>query len=46
MKLARRIFLHLAAGAVAMPRVATAKTYPTRPITMTAYAILAPSRQF
>jgi tripartite-type tricarboxylate transporter receptor subunit TctC len=37
MKLARRKFLHLAAGAVALSvaaRVAAAQTYPTRPITM------------
>jgi tripartite-type tricarboxylate transporter receptor subunit TctC len=37
MKLARRKFLRLAAGAVALPgvsRVAEAQTYPTRPITM------------
>ena len=37
MKLARRKFLHLAVGAVALPvvsRVATAQTYPTRPITV------------
>jgi tripartite-type tricarboxylate transporter receptor subunit TctC len=37
MKRARRNFLHLAAGAVALPavsRVATAQTYPSRPITM------------
>jgi tripartite-type tricarboxylate transporter receptor subunit TctC len=37
MKLARRKFLHLAAGAAALPavsRVARAQTYPTRPITM------------
>jgi tripartite-type tricarboxylate transporter receptor subunit TctC len=37
MKLPRRRFLHLAAGAVAlpaMPRIARAQTYPTRPITM------------
>ena len=37
MKLARRKFLHLAAGAAAPPalsRVAIAQTYPTRPITM------------
>src|SRR6516162_7798486 len=37
MKLPRRNFLHLAAGAVAMPavpRVAGAQSYPTRPITM------------
>jgi tripartite-type tricarboxylate transporter receptor subunit TctC len=37
MKLRRRQFLHLAAGAVALPalsRVARAQTYPTRPITM------------
>jgi tripartite-type tricarboxylate transporter receptor subunit TctC len=37
MKHSRRKFLHLAAGAVAMPavsRVANAQTYPTRPITM------------
>jgi len=37
MKLPRRTFLHLAAGAVALPgvsRFAWAQTYPTRPITM------------
>jgi tripartite-type tricarboxylate transporter receptor subunit TctC len=37
MKLPRRQFLHLAAGAVALPgvsRIALAQTYPTRPITM------------
>jgi tripartite-type tricarboxylate transporter receptor subunit TctC len=37
MKLARRKFLHLAAGAVALPalsRVAKVQTYPSRPITM------------
>src|SRR5215475_6914710 len=37
MKLPRRRFLHLAAGAAAlpaMPRVARAQAYPTRPITM------------
>jgi len=37
MKLPRRRFLHLAAGAAALPAVsgiATAQTYPTRPITM------------
>jgi tripartite-type tricarboxylate transporter receptor subunit TctC len=37
MKLVRRKFLHLAAGAAALPaisRVATAQTYPSRPITM------------
>jgi len=37
MKPARRKFLHLAAGVVALPavsRVAIAQTYPTRPITM------------
>jgi tripartite-type tricarboxylate transporter receptor subunit TctC len=37
MKLRRRQFLQLTAGAVALPivtRVATAQTYPTRPITM------------
>jgi tripartite-type tricarboxylate transporter receptor subunit TctC len=37
MKLPRRRFLHLAAGAAtlpAIPRIATAQTYPTRPITM------------
>ncbi len=37
MKLARRNFLHLAAGAVALPAVsrgAMAQTYPTRPITI------------
>jgi tripartite-type tricarboxylate transporter receptor subunit TctC len=37
MKIQRRHFLHLAAGAAALPavsRIATAQTYPTRPITM------------
>jgi tripartite-type tricarboxylate transporter receptor subunit TctC len=37
MTLARRNFLHLAAGAAALPavsRVASAQTYPTRPITV------------
>jgi tripartite-type tricarboxylate transporter receptor subunit TctC len=37
MKLARRRFLHLAAGAAALPaasRIAKAQAYPTRPITM------------
>ena len=37
MKPARRKFLHLAAGTVALPavsRVAGAQTYPSRPITM------------
>jgi tripartite-type tricarboxylate transporter receptor subunit TctC len=37
MKLARRKFLHLAAGAAAMPvmsRIARAQAYPARPITM------------
>jgi tripartite-type tricarboxylate transporter receptor subunit TctC len=37
MKLPRRSFLHLAAGAAALPavsRLAWAQTYPTRPITM------------
>jgi tripartite-type tricarboxylate transporter receptor subunit TctC len=37
MKLSRRIFLHLAAGAGALPavsRIAKAQTYPTRPITI------------
>jgi len=37
MKLPRRTFLHLAAGAAALPalsRVAKAQTYPTRPITI------------
>jgi len=37
MKLARRQFLHLAAGAAALPavsRIASAQTYPTRPITI------------
>jgi tripartite-type tricarboxylate transporter receptor subunit TctC len=37
MKLPRRQFLHLAAGAVALPvitRIAWAQTYPTRPITL------------
>jgi hypothetical protein len=35
MKLPRRQFLHLAAGAVALPavsRIAWAQTYPTRPV--------------
>ena len=35
MKLPRRTFLHLAAGATALPafsRVAGAQTYPTRPV--------------
>jgi tripartite-type tricarboxylate transporter receptor subunit TctC len=35
MKLPRRNFLHLAAGAAALPavpRIATAQTYPTRPV--------------
>jgi tripartite-type tricarboxylate transporter receptor subunit TctC len=35
MKLPRRQFLHLAAGAVALPavsRIARAQTYPTRPV--------------
>jgi hypothetical protein len=37
MKRPRRQFLHLVAGAVALPavsRIAIAQTYPTRPITM------------
>src|ERR1700680_4316812 len=37
MKLARRKFLHLTTGAsalAALPRVAAAQAYPTRPITM------------
>jgi tripartite-type tricarboxylate transporter receptor subunit TctC len=37
MKLPRRRFLHLAAGAAALPavsRIARAQTYPTRPVTM------------
>ena len=37
MKLARRQFLHLAAGPAALPavsRIASAQTYPTRPITI------------
>jgi tripartite-type tricarboxylate transporter receptor subunit TctC len=37
MKLPRRRFLHLAAGAAALPavsRIATAQSYPSRPITM------------
>ena len=37
MKLPRRTFLHLAAGAVALPavsRIASAQTYPTRPLTL------------
>jgi tripartite-type tricarboxylate transporter receptor subunit TctC len=38
MKLTRRKFLHLAAGAAALPavsRVASAQTYPTRPVRLT-----------
>ena len=38
MKLPRRTFLHLAAGAVALPalsRIARAQTYPTRPVRLT-----------
>src|SRR5467141_1356924 len=37
MKIRRRQFLHLAAGAVALPavsRIAWAQTYPTRPVTI------------
>jgi hypothetical protein len=37
MKLPRRNFLHLAAGAAALPavsRIASAQTYPTRPVRM------------
>jgi tripartite-type tricarboxylate transporter receptor subunit TctC len=37
MKLPRRRFLHLAAGAAALPvvsRIASAQAYPSRPITM------------
>jgi tripartite-type tricarboxylate transporter receptor subunit TctC len=37
MRLPRRQFLHLAAGAVVLPaatRIASAQAYPTRPITM------------
>ena len=37
MNFARRQFLHLAAGAAALPavsRIATAQSYPTRPIAM------------
>jgi len=37
MQLPRRRFLHLAAGVAALPavsRIASAQTYPTRPITM------------
>jgi tripartite-type tricarboxylate transporter receptor subunit TctC len=37
MKIIRRRFLHLAAGAAVLPtlpRIARAQTYPTRPITM------------
>jgi tripartite-type tricarboxylate transporter receptor subunit TctC len=37
MKLPRRQFLHLAAGAAALPavpRIARAQVYPSRPITM------------
>src|SRR5438128_3894905 len=39
MKLPRRKFLHLAAGAAAVPatsRIAWAQTYPTRPVRITA----------
>jgi tripartite-type tricarboxylate transporter receptor subunit TctC len=39
MKLPRRQFLHLAAGAAALPavsRIARAQTYPSRPITIVA----------
>ena len=32
MKLPRRQFLHLAAGAAALPAVSQAQTYPTRPV--------------
>jgi tripartite-type tricarboxylate transporter receptor subunit TctC len=32
MKLPRRQFLHLAAGAAALPRIARAQSYPTRPL--------------
>lgn len=37
MKLRRRIFLHLAAGAAALPiisRIAKAQSYPSRPVRM------------
>jgi tripartite-type tricarboxylate transporter receptor subunit TctC len=37
MKILRRRFLHLAAGAAALPalsRIARAQTYPSRPITI------------
>jgi hypothetical protein len=37
MKIIRRQFLHLAAGAVALPavsRIASAQAYPSRPITL------------
>ena len=37
MKLPRRIFLHLAAGAAALPavsRIAQAQAYPSRPVRM------------
>lgn len=37
MKIQRRLFLHLAAGAAAFPalsRIASAQTYPSRPITL------------
>jgi tripartite-type tricarboxylate transporter receptor subunit TctC len=47
MKLPRRTFLHLAAGAAALPavrRIATAQAYPTRPITIVvAYGAGGPS---
>src|SRR6204780_985372 len=34
MKFPRRQFLHLAAGAVALPRIAHAAPYPSRPVRM------------
>ena len=44
MKLPRRKFLHLAAGAAALPavsRIARAQTYPSRPVRITSALRLA-----
>jgi tripartite-type tricarboxylate transporter receptor subunit TctC len=41
MEVSRRRFLHLVTGAVSLPavsRVATAQSYPTRPIIVVAFA--------
>ena len=46
MKLPRRKFLHLAAGAAALPvvlRVAWAQTYPTRPVRIARFISLSPA---